>query len=584
VRHLVLDTDALGMNLTDALRAATQRLSGVPIRSIVLFSTGRQPLDPSYHFDAATLGHPVLAVCAAAPQVASGVPEGQLTIGPLAFPSTVVARQQFTVTTRAQGINYPRATQQQFSCWIDAGDQPLAQSVSLTPAGTDLAFLLRIDQPGQHKISVGLPGITGAERWINVINRPLHVALEAREPKWDWRIARRNMEQNAAFTLRADTFADRPIPITPQEILQQDAIVLFDAQRQSLSASQLKSVEEWVRQRRGLLIVVGAMSHDTDSPAQSSIFRELLPMSIAPPDSNALSEKSEPAASSGWQVWPGSQSRSSVIPAPPAQALGSPFADWQSVPAVFRYCPAEPLKPAAEPLLIESNSKSVVAAEKPLGAGHVIFIGLDELWRWRASSPQTADSFWPSLLRHFTPPPYAMTDGRLSLDAPASIVSKRPFDVRLKYVDASGSPTSAPVTVAVTRQQVQVSQETPKPATNGEWSANFAGLPPGDYQIQAIADDSKERHSLVLPLRVLPEFKNEYQNAAAGRDTLTRLTETSRGRLLQLDQARQLPGLLDQTALTPTVAVSLWDSGYLFAFVVACLCAEWALRKRIGLA
>jgi hypothetical protein len=28
----------------------------------------------------------------------------------------------------------------------------------------------------------------------------------------------------------------------------------------------------------------------------------------------------------------------------------------------------------------------------------------------------------------------------------------------------------------------------------------------------------------------------------------------------------------------------LWDSGYLFAFVVACFGTEWALRKRFGLA
>ena len=28
----------------------------------------------------------------------------------------------------------------------------------------------------------------------------------------------------------------------------------------------------------------------------------------------------------------------------------------------------------------------------------------------------------------------------------------------------------------------------------------------------------------------------------------------------------------------------LWDSPYLFVFVVACLAAEWAARKRLGLA
>jgi hypothetical protein len=32
------------------------------------------------------------------------------------------------------------------------------------------------------------------------------------------------------------------------------------------------------------------------------------------------------------------------------------------------------------------------------------------------------------------------------------------------------------------------------------------------------------------------------------------------------------------------IEIRLWDSTYLFVFVVGCFAAEWALRKRLGLA
>ena len=47
-----------------------------------------------------------------------------------------------------------------------------------------------------------------------------------------------------------------------------------------------------------------------------------------------------------------------------------------------------------------------------------------------------------------------------------------------------------------------------------------------------------------------------------------------------------LPELLQgaRERQSKVVEVRLWDSGYLFLFVAACLSAEWALRKRFGLA
>ena len=587
VRRLLLDTDALGMNLTDAVRTAIEQLGDEPIRGVVLFSTGRQPLEKSTVFDSAAVGPPVFAVCTAPPNL-RGAGDEQLTIGRLAFPSHVFAGQDFTVSTGVQGIGFRNGAKQQIWCKIDEsleiplgfspqslawnaaamaasspGDEPMPQSVPLSPDGTNVTFQVHIDRAGPHRISVGWLGIEGSQRWINVLDHPTPIALEAQTPTWDWRLLRRTLARDPGFALRADIFADRTLPLSPQDILEQQAMVIFDAQRQSLDATQQSAIDQMVRQRGGLLILVGAPPDKTDATsAPASLF--------------------DWPSSSGWQTWAGTQANFNIVPTPSSGAIWSPFTQWKSLPPIFRFFPLQTVGTSARPLLVESNSDSVVASDMSVGRGHVIFLGLDEIWRWGVDAPAW---FWPPLLKHFTTPPYAVSDGWLSLDVDAASVSAgETTDVRIKLADFAGPTRDVSIRLAVLQDKKQILALSPQRIGDGEWIAKLSGLPVGSYHIQATVDDTNRRRSLSEALQVLPEYQSEFQNAAAGRDELARLAETSHGRLLEMEQVPQLPALLDQAAITPTVAVSLWDSGYLFVFVVACFCAEWALRKRIGLA
>jgi hypothetical protein len=586
VRRLVLDTDALGMNLTDAVRQAIERLGDEPIRAVVLFSTGRQPLERTTVFDRAAVGPPVFAVCTAPSNPRRGGEE-QLAIGTIKFPSHVFTGQNFAVATKLQGVGFRSGARQQIWCEIDEsleiplgfspqslawnaavmvasspGDEQMTQSVPLSPDGTDVMFQVHIDQAGPHRISVGWPGIGGSQRWINVLEDPTPIALEAQTPTWDWRLARRVLARDPGFALRADIFADRALPLSPQDILQQKAMVIVDAQRQSLDASQQSALDQMVRQRGGLLILVGAPGNKTDVTSAATLL--------------------DWPVSSGWQTWPGTQAEFNIVPTPSSGAIWSPFAQWTSLPPIFRFVPLQSLQAPAQPLLIESNSASVVAAQMPVGRGHVIYLGLDEIWRWGFNAPAW---FWPQLLRHFTTPPYAVSDGRLSLDADqASVSAGEEVNIRIRFVDAAGSPRDVPIHLGVLQNQAEVLTPSPRHVGQGEWIAKVSGLAAGSYRIRAIADDPDGRRALDEALQVLPKYQGEFQNAAAGRDELARLADTSHGRLLEMEQVGQLPALLDQAAITPTVEISLWDSAYLFIFVVACFCAEWALRKRMGLA
>ena len=70
------------------------------------------------------------------------------------------------------------------------------------------------------------------------------------------------------------------------------------------------------------------------------------------------------------------------------------------------------------------------------------------------------------------------------------------------------------------------------------------------------------------------------------RASLARLADSSGGQMMSLETISNLPDRLGeiQNRQASPATLRLWDSAYLFLFVVACLVAEWSLRKRVGLA
>ena len=67
---------------------------------------------------------------------------------------------------------------------------------------------------------------------------------------------------------------------------------------------------------------------------------------------------------------------------------------------------------------------------------------------------------------------------------------------------------------------------------------------------------------------------------------LRSIANASGGQFLTLEQLNTLPARIDtiRQRQSRLVEYPLWDSPYLFVFVLACLSTEWALRKKFGLA
>jgi len=82
-----------------------------------------------------------------------------------------------------------------------------------------------------------------------------------------------------------------------------------------------------------------------------------------------------------------------------------------------------------------------------------------------------------------------------------------------------------------------------------------------------------------------PAMETEMADLSGDESVLRRLSESSGGQFLRLDQIDQLPKHLDDIRddVSHPMEIPLWDGPYLYALVLGCLAAEWGLRKRYGL-
>jgi len=119
----------------------------------------------------------------------------------------------------------------------------------------------------------------------------------------------------------------------------------------------------------------------------------------------------------------------------------------------------------------------------------------------------------------------------------------------------------------------------------GRYRGTLPGVAPGDYRIEgnarlAASDLGKDESEMTVA-----PYRMEFEDPAPNFGLMRELARESGGRFMLLDDARELPDLLD---LEPVVDRSVrelpfLESPLLFLALLALLGFEWALRRRRGL-
>jgi len=580
--------DGDASDLTGGLAAAAAL---VRARAIVLFSDGRQVGgDARAVAGVAPSGVPVFAVGVAATTPPRDAALAHVTVPAGGFiGDTVLVRAEI----RHEGIDGVAA-----EVHLVAGDAPdQTRSVDLRagqPAMVEFPLELKKEQAGVLKLTMWIAHIPGeatdannrVERWMKVMPERMRVAVWSGGPTWDAQELCAMLARRGEIELsRAILGGDAPVlAMPPEEILRQDVIVLFDVPAAALSARQWDAVTQLISERGGsAILVVG--EHLPSEYSASLSTSALLPFA--------------PSLTPRFRVWPGEQPAFRFVPDPDAGGMdvlklsNDPliaWRRWQELPPVYRFLQLpnireDKLRPGTRALLVEADSGAPVLLERPLGAGRTFLLCTDETWRWRLKvGGRDQDRFWRQLIHYSAQDPYFASSATLALDAD-QIATAPDVPVRVRarmFTSSSGAKQVCQLQILREGKQFSLQTLPPAgPAGSGRYEATIS-LAAGNYELKL----ESGADAVSVPLRVQPSEEAELADLSGDDPFLRRLAEASGGEFFRIEQIGRLPDRLaavsDQRSLY--VDLRLWDSPYLFALVVGCLAAEWALRKQCGLA
>ena len=580
--------DGRSSDLAGSVRKALDLLENRDVAAVVLVSDGRQAgAEAAITSGLGASGVPVFPVAVAPPGAVRDVAVAGVTAPPSAFVGeTVTVRAE----VRGQGL---RDLDVQVTLAVEGAPEQV-RPVRLTdgrPAVVEMQF--KVARAGAQAVTVSLAGVPGeataennsARRWVKVLSQKVAVAAYAALPGWDFQYLRNALSRTPWVDLRAAVLnpAAPRVPLSPDDILRQDVLVLADVPVAALDDAQWGAAYRLASERGGSVVLVAGPAHVPVEYGPHLVASSLLPY---PPDMT-------PA----WRMWPGEAPMFRLVPHPDAAGesflrlgggAGAPGAQrWQTLPGFYRVLPVGRLKPSAQPLLVEASSGEPVLTQMRVGAGRAFLFGADETWRWRNPSADDAhDRFWLQLTRFAAGEPYAARSERLALDVDR-VAFEAGESVQAKVRTLAGGAESFRLEVVKDGATYRTLNADPSGGDeSGRFRARVGPLPEGDYELRLTEAGGGTAGALSLPLRVTAGYETELADVSADDSVLARLAEASGGEVYRLDQVNQLAERLRATTERRSrfVEQRLWDSPYLFVLVVACFAAEWAARKRVGLA
>ncbi|MEY4117616.1 MAG: hypothetical protein RLZZ116_944 [Planctomycetota bacterium] len=432
---------------------------------------------------------------------------------------------------------------------------------------------------------------------VELIDRPLRVLYVEGVSRWEYRyfknlLMREKDVESSIMLLSADRdFAQEgnmPIarlPRTKEEFAKYDLFVIGDVPSGFFSPDQLAVMRAEVSERgAGLLWIAGERS--TPASWESTPLADLFPFrpplalearvgaSIVRPTSVAerlgvlrLSDDDD-----GWP-----------------DVLTSPDLQWPRLRYV-QSVPRSRLKPTAEVLAeaegtgAGSVEPTALIARMRFGAGEVVFVATDEIWRWRyGQGERYPERFWVPIVRMLARESLAQGDERATLSVePPRAAPGESVVVTLRFSDeetAKSSAGSVPVEVVgadgAPVARLELARE------GGSATATMPVEKVGAFR--AVASDPAFG-SASAAFEVVRR-DDELRRGDADHAALAELARRTGGEMLDASTIAKLPELLPRRAreTDESVLKALWDTPAALTLVLLLLGFEWIGRRILRL-
>ena len=429
-----------------------------------------------------------------------------------------------------------------------------------------------------------------AELSFHVLNKKRKLLVLDGRARWETRYIHNHFErdENWDVVLAFDDYGggndgtlNRAFPKTKDDLFTYDLVIIGDLAAGRLGDERMKWLKDYVEERGGGLILVDGARAGLKSWGKNNA-GELLPV-------NWTGDAKGASGKLAWNL----ERESDRFPA--LRLSESPSANaalWPTLP-VARWGALTTALPGAVTLasLKSENGQAVPAMVfRNAGAGAVLYLASDELWRWRY---QVADLYhqrlWVQLASWIAAPPFQLEAGRMALGTDRlRYRSGEQAELRVRLRDAQGklSKDGQPrAFLMLNGKEVAALEMEPDPTHAGVYRALSPPLKPGQWQVAMAEGPGAARSDSRISLRVSDGGNQELSALTMNRVLLETLARNTGGRFLREEQAGDLPGLLQaidrkQTTVRETM---LWSSWWWLGAVIVLLTIEWLMRRKLRL-
>jgi hypothetical protein len=227
-------------------------------------------------------------------------------------------------------------------------------------------------------------------------------------------------------------------------------------------------------------------------------------------------------------------------------------------------------------------------ASQYYGKGEVLFLGVDETWRWRDSTGDRLTSrFWGQIVTQLGLPHLLGHSRRVQLELErGDAILGRPGTVKARLLDKDYEPLTRPsVRALLVHHDAREGEKRQRPvelkrikSMPGEYRAALPNDVPGRFELKVDETEGLEPSSLAYRVDQPPGHETEI--AGMAEEALRSAAQTSKGRFYREEDLHHLAADIEPRSL-PFVQrqeILLWSSLSLLVFV-GLITAEWVLRK-----
>ena len=601
--------DGTHSNLANALDAAREELSGVPLSGLVMVTdgadTGERPLTEAI-VPLQAAGIPVFTVGVGDESIAPDIELGRVELPRTALAgSTLMVDVVVTQDGFRRGTIVPVIVEDDTRILVE-------ENIELGPDGEPVVTRIAFELPeaGAKHVRFRIPAQPGErvdrnnarDAWIDVRGEREKILYFEGEPRWEVKFMRRAVadDENLQLVLLQRTAEGKFLrlevsdstelefgfPATRQELYRYRGLVLGSVEASFFTHDQIQMIADFVSERGGGLLFLGGQSSFAEGGWAGTAVEELMPVVLGEPDGGPegfFAEVDVRPTPAGL-----------VHPAVQLDAEPEDVADrWEALPPVTTVNPLIEIRPGATELLRGSRStggEQTVLAFQRYGRGTSIAFTPQDSWLWQMHSDipledQTHESFWKQMLRWVVdgvPDAVAASADQEQVE-PGEVVRVVGSIADSTFIEVNDASVTATLTSPSGAVEVVPMEWTVE--EDGEYAAEFRPSELGDYEITINAERAGAAlGSDVTYVHAAPSDR-EFFGAARRTQVLQRIADDTGGQFYTSDDVSSLPEDITVTGAGVTLAEEhdLWDMPVLFLLMLLLMGAEWGYRRIRGL-